>query len=509
MYRLSRATTYPSSLGGVKPGDFTLIFGFPGRTNEYLTSWGVDEIYSVDDPARVQVRSALLKVWDADMQASDQVRIQYAAKYARIANYWKKWQGEMRGLKKLDAVARKQRQEAEFSAWVASDAMRRATYGTVLADLEKNYALERDYVKARAYVSEAALGVELLKLASSYQNLMDQTNSKAVSAADRQAAVEKLRSGLPGFFRNYNVSTDRKAAAVLLPLYANNTPPALLPAYVAKLKKQYNSPEAWANYANELFAKSRLSTEEGANKVADELAAGNFSGLAADPALQLAAAVQNTLRNQIQPTYQTAADNITLLQRTYIAGLRQWQTDRKFYPDANSTMRVAYGEVAGYDPADGMHYDYYTTLDGIMEKADPTDPEFVVPAKLVDLYTRKDYGPYAVNGTVPVAFVATNHTTGGNSGSPVINGRGELIGTNFDRAWESTMSDLMFDPDRVRNIALDVRYMLFVVDKFAGAGHLVKEMTLVGAPETAATAPAPDVKKVKMKRKKRERQKQD
>ena len=170
--------------------------------------------------------------------------------------------------------------------------------------------------------------------------------------------------------------------------------------------------------------------------------------------------------------------------------MRQWQTSRKFYPDANSTLRVAYGQVAGYRPADGVQYTYFTTLDGIMEKADPNEPGICgIAASLLELYQKKDYGPYAVNGTVPVAFIATNHTTGGNSGSPVINGRGELIGTNFDRDWEGTMSDLMFDPDRVRNIALDVRYMLFVVDKFAGAGHLVKEMTLVMAPPTPPAEP--------------------
>ncbi|GAA4355634.1 S46 family peptidase [Hymenobacter saemangeumensis] len=486
----------PISLAGVKPGDFTLVFGFPGRTNEYLTSWGVDEIYSVDDPARVKVRTALLKIWDQDMLASDKVRIQYAAKYASIANYWKKWQGEMRGLKKLDAVQRKRNQEAEFSKWVAADPGRQAAYGTLLADLQRNYTQERDYVLARAYVSEAAFGVELLKFANAFVPVADLIAAKA-PAAEVKAAADKLRTGIAGFFRNYNAPTDQKVAAALLPLYADNTPAALLPEYVKSLKAQNTNAESWTRFAADLFAKTRLATEAGANKVVDDLLAGNAASLTSDPAYQLASAVQNTLRAQIQPTYQAAADNITLLQRSYVAALRQWQTSRTFYPDANSTLRVAYGQVAGYQPADGMRYDYYTTLDGIMEKADPTNPEFEVSPRLVELYQKKDYGPYAVNGTVPVAFTATNHTTGGNSGSPVINGRGELIGLNFDRAWESTMSDIMFDPDRVRNIAMDVRYLLFVVDKFAGAGHLVKEMTLVGTPGESPKAPA--VKKVKVK----------
>jgi hypothetical protein len=487
----------PISLAGIKPGDFTLVFGFPGRTNEYLTSWGVDEVYSVDDPARVKVRSSLLRIWDEDMRASDKVRIQYAAKYASTANYWKKWQGEMRGLKKLDAVQRKRNQEAEFTKWVAADATRQAAYGNLLADLQKNYAQERDYVQARAYVSEAAFGIELLKFANAFGPLADMVAAKA-PAADIKAAADKLRTGITGFFRNYNAPTDQKVAAALLPLYADNTPAALLPDYVKTLKTQNANAESWTRFAAELFMKTRLGTEAGANKVVDDLSGGNLAALSTDPAFLLASAVQTTLREKIQPTYQAAADNVTLLQRTYVAALRQWQTTRKFYPDANSTLRVAYGQVAGYQPADGVNYDYFTTLDGIMEKADPNNPEFEVSPRLLELYQKKDYGRYAVNGTVPVAFTATNHTTGGNSGSPVINGRGELIGTNFDRDWEGTMSDIMYDPDRVRNIALDVRYMLFVVDKFAGAGHLVQEMTLVGAPGTPAT-PAPAIKKMKVK----------
>jgi hypothetical protein len=485
----------PISLAGIKPGDFTLVFGFPGRTNEYLTSWGVDEVYSIDDPARVKVRAALLKIWDEDMRASDKVRIQYAAKYASIANYWKKWQGEMRGLKKLDAVQHKRAQEAEFVKWVAADATRQSIYGTVLPSLQSNYNQERDYVLARAYVTEAAFGVELVRFANSFNSLLELVASNA-PAADIKAATDKFRSGITNFFRNYNAPTDQRVAGALLRIYAEETPSALLPDYVKTLKEQNTTPANWTHFADELFAKTRLSSEAGAMQVLNEVGNGNTTPLTTDPAYQLASAVQNTLRTKIQPTYQVAADNITLLQRSYVAALRQWQTTRKFYPDANSTLRVAYGQVAGYQPADGVHYDYYTTLDGIMQKADPTNPEFEVSPRLLELYQKKDYGPYGVNGTVPVAFTATNHTTGGNSGSPVINGRGELIGTNFDRDWEGTMSDIMYDPDRVRNIALDVRYMLFVVDKFAGAGHLVKEMTLVGGPTAQA-----ETRKVKVKQK--------
>ncbi|WBA43338.1 S46 family peptidase [Hymenobacter canadensis] len=491
----------PISLAGVQPGDFTLVFGFPGRTNEYLTSWGVDEVYSVSNPAKIKVRDARLRVLDADMKASDKVRIQYAAKYAGIANYWKKWIGENRGLKKLDAVRVKQEQEAQFQQWAsAGDEARRAAYAPLLPQLQQQYATVRDYTLARDYVTEAAMGVELLAYANSLLPLAEMVDKK-LPAAELAAAVDKARGGTTNFFKNSTLATDQKVAAALLPLYANGTPPALLPAYVKTLQQQYAAKGGWNAYVAQLYGKSRLTSNESAQAVLNEVAEGNARALLDDPAAQLAAAIIGNYRTAILPTYTAATDQIALLQRTYVAGLRQQQTTRKFYPDANSTLRVAYGQVQPYAPADGTKYDFYTTLDGIMEKADPTNPDFEVPARLAELYKNKDFGPYAYKGTVPVAFIATNHTTGGNSGSPVINGRGELIGTNFDRNWEGTMSDIMFDPDRVRNITLDVRYMLFVVDKFAGAGHLVKEMTLVGGASDAATpTDGKKVKKAKVKK---------
>lgn len=493
----------PISLAGVSPGDFTLVYGFPGRTNEYLTSWGVDEVYSVSNPAKIKVRDARLKVLAADMQASDKVRIQYAAKYAGIANYWKKWTGENRGLKKLDAVTRKREQETEFQRWAESgDDARRAAYAGLLPQLQQQYAAVRDYALARDYVTEAALGIELITYANSLLPLAELVQQKA-PAAELATAVAKARAASTNFFNKTTPATDQKVAAALLPLYATGTPPALLPAYVKTLQQQYASKGGWLSYVTQLYGKSRLASDAGTQALLTEVANGNARALLDDPAAQLAAAIVGHYRTAILPPYTAATDQIALLQRTYVAGLRQQQPTRKFYPDANLTLRVAYGQVAGYRPADGTQYAFYTTLDGIMEKADPTNPEFEVPARLAELHRTKDYGPYAYRGTVPVAFIATNHTTGGNSGSPVINGRGELIGTNFDRNWEGTMSDIMFDPDRVRNITLDVRYMLFVVDKFAGAGHLVKEMTLVGgAAAVGAPASGQKVKKVRVKREK-------
>ncbi|HLK98446.1 MAG TPA: S46 family peptidase, partial [Hymenobacter sp.] len=340
----------PISLNGVQPGDFTLVFGFPGRTNEYLTSWGVDEVYSVSNPARIKVRDARLKVWDADMKASDQVRIQYAAKYAGIANYWKKWIGENRGLKKLDAVTRKKEQEAAFQQWAtAGDDARRAAYATLLPQLQKNYAAVRNYTLARDYVTEAALGVELLALANSLLPLTELADKK-LPAPELAAAVDKFRNGTANFYKKSNLATDQKVATVLLPLYANGTPAALLPTYVKGLQKQYASQGGWAAYVAQLYGKSRLTSDAGAQSILDEVAKGNFRALLDDPAAQLASSIITHYRSTILPTYTAATDQIALLQRTYVAGLRQQQTERKFYPDANSTLRVSYGQVQPYQP---------------------------------------------------------------------------------------------------------------------------------------------------------------
>ena len=482
------------SLAGVQPGDFTLVYGFPGSTSEYLTSYGVEEIYAVSDPAKVAIRTAKLQLLDAAMRTSDQVRLQYAAKYAALANYWKKWQGELRGLGRLDAVGRKRAQEVQFQQWAEQgDAARRATYAGLLPDFARTYAARRDYALAIDYVTEAALGVELVRYAASLLPLADLRH-----AADRAAAARRAMTGINGFFKNYNAATDQQVADALLPLYAQHTPPALLPDYVRDVQRQYARQGGWPAYARQLYARSKLTTPAGAQAVLDQVAAGNVAALTTDPAYLLTAAIVTNYQANLLPPYQLADEHLTSLSRTYQAGLRQFRPDQKFYPDANSTLRVAYGEVAGYDPRADVHYPAYTTLDGLMEKADPANPDYQVPPRLTALFAQKDYGPYAQNGTVPVAFVATNHTTGGNSGSPVLNGRGELIGLNFDRNWEGTVSDILFDPAEVRNITLDVRYFLFLVDKYAGAGRLLREMTLVGPPGETEKA-----KKVKAGRKNR------
>ncbi|RNI30557.1 S46 family peptidase [Rufibacter latericius] len=497
----------PISLAGIQQGDFTMVFGFPGRTTEYLPSQAVREIAEISDPAKVKIRTVKLGILDQDMKADPKVRIQYAAKYASVSNAHKKWIGEMRGLRKLDAIAKKQALEQQFAQWVAQETGRKATYSQVLPQFEQNYGtLAKGITLARDYFNEAVLGVELLNYAQNFLNLastLQQNDPAATGKGTAQEQVDKLQKSAAGFFKNYNLATDKKVFSALLQLYSKDLDAAFQPSVLQVVAKQYKGD--WNAYADQVYANSQLTSLEKVQGLLQLPPAQQLTKLLADPAIQLLHGFASVYQTKVLPTYTALNDQNTLLNRTYLQGLREMQKDRKFYPDANLTLRVSYGQVDTYKPADGVTYDYYTTLEGIMEKEDPAVADYKVPAKLKELYQKKDYGPYALNGQMPVAFIASNHTTGGNSGSPVINARGELIGTNFDRNWEGTMSDIMYDPDRVRNISMDARYFLFIVEKFAGAGHLVKEMTLVNNGPQKPSASAPKAKaevKVKQTKKK-------
>ncbi len=466
---------FPVSLKGVQPGDFTMVYGFPGRTTQYIPSYAVSTIMEVNDPARIKIRTERLKIIDAAMRSGDKIRIQYTSKQASIANAWKKWQGELKGLKRLNTLAVKQQEETAFNAWATAN--NKTEYQTVLSDYEKAYRELRPVTKTVDYINEAAYGVELLKYAREFNKLavisgVDSPDDSAITAE-----AVRIANGAGGFFKNVDIPTDKKLFVAMMEIYIQDVPVEHHPKALTDLNKKYKG--NFTKAAEELYDKSMLSDSVKVRKLLKDFTSRQRKKLTEDPAYALAASFADVYQFQIESDFSRLNNEIALLNRKYMAGQMEHQTNRKFYPDANSTLRVTYGQVNGYEPRDGVVYEYYTTLEGIMEKEDPSSEEFEVPSKLKELYTKKDYGDYGVDNELPVAFVASNHTTGGNSGSPVLNANGELIGTNFDRVWEGTMSDIDFDPDQCRNISVDIRYTLFIIDKYAGCKRLIDEMKLV------------------------------
>ncbi len=464
------------NMKGVKKDDFTMVYGFPGRTSEYLTSYAVDMIMNESDPAKVKIRDARLAIMDADMKSSDLVRIQYSAKYASLANYYKKWQGEINGLKKLKAIDKKRLFEQDFISKAKSDTLANAQYGKLFNEFEKKYKQYSVLNKQRDYFMESILGIEAVGYAFSFTDVIDAlTNGK--KQEDIQKDIDKLKVAAKVFFKNYNVSTDQKECATLLKIYSTDIVKSMQASVFIDIEKFFKND--FKKYADSVYSKSIFVSENRIIESLDNIGE-NYLKIKNDPIFQLMQSCYSKFAKDVRPQYNALDDEIARLNRIYMKGMRELITTKKYYPDANSTLRLTYGKVNGYHPRDGVFYDYYTTLDGLMEKENPLSDEFIVSPKLKELYLKKDYGPYAdKNGELRIAFCASNHTTGGNSGSPVLNAKGELIGTNFDRDWEGTMSDIMYDPNQVRNIVLDVRYTLFVIDKYAGAGYLLNEMTLV------------------------------
>lgn len=467
--------SFPISIKGVEPGDFTMVFGFPGRTTQYIPSYAVKNILEVNNPARIKIRTARLEVIDEAMRSDEKLRIQYAAKQASIANAWKKWQGESKGLQRLNTIATKQQFEQSFAKWVNDN--NKTTYKNLLSDFEKAHLEHAPLSKTSDYINEAAFGTELLRYAIGFRKLSELLSANPVDENAIAAEAEKLSKSAGGFFRDFDQNTDKKLFASMMKLYHSDVDPRHHPDLLLEIHKKYKG--NFAAYAEELFSKSSLSDSVKVRNLLSGFNSKKGSKLLKDPAFRLAMAFREVFTKHLEADLTRINNQLTILNRLYVKGQMEMRPDKKFYPDANSTMRVTYGQVNGYEPRDAVSYKHFTTIEGIMEKEDNTIEEFEVPAKLKELYAKKDYGDYSYKGELPVAFVASNHTTGGNSGSPVLNANGELIGTNFDRVWEGTMSDIAFDPDRCRNISLDVRFTLFIIDKYAGCKRLIEEMKIV------------------------------
>ena len=461
---------FPISLENLKENDFTMVLGYPGRTQEYLPSFAVEQIVNTLNPAKIEVREAALKVQDGFMRKDKAIKIQYASKYAGVANYWKKWIGETKGLKKSNAIGVKQKFEKEFLAKV-NKAGKQAEYGNLLSDFEKNYTEINDYALARDLYSEVALrNIELLSVGFKLYQLEQILNNRGEqSFNDRR---NNLVEGLGDFYKDFNAKVDEKVFEQVIAVYSKSYPSQFLAPEFKTLDAE--------KLSKEVYSTSKLVSYD---KI-KELLAGDSKTVIAnfnkDKGFQVIKAIADSFYQKIAPKYDEINLKNTALQRTYMKAILELspKSDRIF-PDANSTLRVTYGKVKGYKPNDAVYYEPFTTLDGVMEKYIPGDYEFDVPQKLISLYDKKDYGDYAVNGKIPVNFIATNHTTGGNSGSPALDKNGNLIGLNFDRVWEGTMSDIYYSPDICRNIMVDVRYILFIIDKYAGAQNIIKELNII------------------------------
>ncbi len=451
-YRPRRSFTI--STAGLKEGDFTMVYGNPGRTMQYVVSDAIDYAVNRGNPAKIKMRTMRLEIMNAEQAKDPATRIAYAAKNARVSNQWKKWQGESKGLARLGTLDKKRAFEAQFTAWAADKPL----YRDVLPKLRALYAELAPYAFARDYYQEAYQAIEMTQFA--------QNAAKGIFKPDAGKAGD-------GFFKNYSQTIDRLSTQAVLGEYVKNVPAEWTPAYFLEAVQKAGGVD---RYVDELFEQSNFSTIEKYKALASADSATKAAALQNDPALLLAEAFNTFYNTKVDGTYKRLNTEINTLYRLYMKGLMEMQPDRTFFPDANLTLRVAYGTVEGYSPVDAVYYEPFSTIDGIMEKDNPDIYDYNIPQRLRDLYRTKEYGRWNVDGSVPVCFLATNHTTGGNSGSPVLNGRGQLVGINFDRTWESTMSDYEFDVVKCRNIIVDIRYVLFVIDRIGNAGYLLDEM---------------------------------
>jgi hypothetical protein len=462
------------SLDGVKEGDFTMVFGFPGRTTEYLHSSAVEQIMNVNDPAKIAIRDKALAVIDGFMRKDEQIKIQYAAKYANIQNAYKKWQGEVLGLTRTDAVSKKKMNEADFQKRVVANPQWKANYGTVLGDLESAYTEIRTPGLARDYFTEIIGRVELFSITGQLNTLVTAYEKEGLPGFRQRLPIAKEL--IEGAFAEYNSTVDQQLFESLMEMYA-----AQEDKYVSPLFKQWldSAGGSMKNLAKKIYSETQFDDRSAVMKLFEKPAAELVQELKNQEFIKLYNDIYKTYQQQVQPSLNDVQARINKLQRTYMQAQMEVMKEKRFYPDANSTLRVTYGKVKTYQARDAVKYDYYTYLDGVMEKYKPGDYEFDVPEKLQTLYRDKNYGQYGSNGRMPVCFIAANHTTGGNSGSPALDAYGNLIGLNFDRVWEGTMSDINYDPSICRNIMVDIRYVLFIIEKYAGANRLIQEMKLV------------------------------
>jgi hypothetical protein len=463
----------PISIKEKKKGDYAMIMGYPGSTDRYATSYTINWALEKNNPMVIKIRTKKLDILREDMAADPAVRIKYASKYAGSANYWKFFIGQNRGLKRLGVYDRKKELEEQFAKWFNENKDRSLKYRDALYNISTAYETINKYEAAVRYNSEAIVrGCEIIAFSRNFNKLAEELAKVAPNQQLVRNYITQATEASNQYFKNYNMATDVKMLAAMLQLYYDNVPKQMQPAYLGKIHKKYKG--NFEEYANKIFSKTIFADK---SKVDLFLSDPKIKVLQKDPVwpLQKAFADNATI---IDSLVRPAQEMLATGRRLFVKGLREMQSDRNFAPDANSTMRVTYGKVLDYSPADAVEYDYVTTLDGVIAKEDPSDLEFVVPEKLKQLYNAKDFGRYGENGKMIVAFLTNNDITGGNSGSPVLNADGELTGLAFDGNWEAMSGNYAFEPDLQRTICVDIRYVLFIIEKYAGASNLIKELEI-------------------------------
>ncbi|MGN0033143.1 MAG: S46 family peptidase [Candidatus Limimorpha sp.] len=467
------------SLKGVEEGDFTFVFGYPARTNEYLPAVAVNQEVNMIYPIIVDLRGQILDTYNKFQEKDAKVRIQYASKHASLANGWKKWMGVIDGVENFKGIEKKRTFDKSFIEWCKAH-RNRAKYIDLMNDFNSVYDEFEKYRVAQTYITEAGFSIELIEFASYFTELAEVTKDTDKQMVDE--LVESLRQETRIFFKDYYRPIDEEVAVKMLTAYRDSQPVDFRPSVLNDIDTKYKGDvNAYVKY---LFEKSIFSSEEKVNRLLDDFKPSMAKKIAKDPAVAAYNNMMDFYYDKVKYKVKECTLRINSLRRVYMEGqmkmIPEVYPERTMYPDANFTLRVTYGKVGGFTPKDAVRYRHYTTLDGIIQKENPDIYDYVVTDRLRELYEDKDYGRYAdKDGSMHVAFIAGNHTTGGNSGSPILNADGHLIGLNFDRTWEGTMSDLVYDPSICKNISVDVRYVLFLIDKYAGCTRLIDEMTIV------------------------------
>jgi hypothetical protein len=468
---------FPVSLAGVKEGDFTMVFGYPGRTQEYAPSYHIRMLKDVIYPKQVEIRGKKISIMEQEMAKDPLVRIKYSGKSFGLANGWKKWIGEIQSLDKMKGVERKEAFEKEFTDWVAADPERVRKYGKILNEYRDIYETYTHNYLVNTYTNEVfgSSGAEPVALAAAFRRAVEMAAKKDPGL---EKELKRLQDYTDGFFRNYDRNVSEQLFIAVMELYRKNIEPEWQADAYRELDASCGGD--FASVTGKLYDRSIFTDEQ---KVKELISRFDTKKVEKDPFYRMAVSAAGLIDSKVRTEMVAAETRLAELNKLYMAAQMEKGADRIFYPDANSTLRLAYGKVMGYDSRDAVFHKHQTTLTGVIEKDNPEIYDYDVPDRLRELYEKKDFGMYGVEGDVPVCFIANNHTTGGNSGSPVLNAEGHLIGINFDRAWEGVASDIMYNPKQSRNISLDIRYALFIIDKFAGAGYLIDEMTLAGVPQ--------------------------